>query len=296
MTGIDAFSLPAPAKLNLFLHITGQKQDGPQQGYHELQTVFALLDHGDTLNFAPADSLTLICPESIPANDDNLIIKAAKALQAHSGCTAGAAITLDKQLPMGGGVGGGSSDAATALLGLNHLWQLNLSLDELAKIGAKLGADVPVFVHGNSAWAEGIGEHLTPISLPTKHYLVIFPGIHVSTAQIFGDQQLTRDTPKSRLAAFLEPDSETCFRNDCEAVVTHHFPAVGDALNWLKNHAGNARMTGTGACVYAEIDSREAGKALIAQLPPRWTGFVACSVNRSPTLVALDSLKHRMTE
>lgn len=283
---MSGFALPAPAKLNLFLHITGRRSDG----YHELQTVFQLLDHGDTLHFEAADQLTLATPAGLPTGEDNLVIRAARALQGATGHAGGAHLRLEKRLPAGGGVGGGSSDAATALLGLNHLWQLGLDEDALAELGLALGADVPVFVRGRNAWAEGVGEQLTPIDLPAQHFLVVFPGISIATAQIFGDQQLTRDTPKSRLAAFLEPGSEAFFRNDCEATAARLFPAVREALDWLEEHAGNARMTGTGACVFARVANRRDGEQLRQQLPPQWTGFVAASVNRSPAHEALATL------
>jgi 4-diphosphocytidyl-2-C-methyl-D-erythritol kinase len=293
-----AFSLPAPAKLNLFLHITGQRDDG----YHLLQTVFALLDHGDTLQFEPADSLSLHVDGDAPGGEDNLILRAAKALQNHTGCSLGAKLTLTKKLPQGGGVGGGSSDAASTLLGLNHLWQLNLSIDELADIGLSLGADVPVFVRGHNAWAEGIGDQLQPINLPEQLFLVVHPGISAPTAVIFQDPQLTRDTAKSRVAAFLgqglQQDSDASpsndcdfFHNDCEATAKQHFPAIAEALNWLEKRAGNARMTGTGACVFARIADRQSGEDLLLQLPPHWTGFVASSVKLSPAHQALKALQ-----
>lgn len=298
MTNTSAFSLPAPAKLNLFLHITGQREDG----YHLLQTVFALLDYGDTLQFHHADVLSLRVSGDAPAGDDNLILRAAKALQRHSGCTLGAQLTLTKRLPQGGGVGGGSSDAASTLLGLNHLWQLNLSIDELAEIGLSLGADVPVFVRGQNAWAEGIGDQLQPINLPEEMFLVIHPGISAPTADIFQDPQLTRDTAKSRVAAFLgqglkqdtaaSPNNDCdVFHNDCESTAKRHFPAIAEALNWLEKHAGNARMTGTGACVFARIADRQSGEKILLQLPPHWTGFVASSVKLSPAHQALKALQ-----
>ena len=280
---MSGFSLPAPAKLNLFLHITGRRADG----YHELQTLFVLLDYGDTVHFERADELSLSVPEGVPAGADNLVWRAARRLAEHCGIDAGAHLQLVKQLPAGAGLGGGSSDAATTLLGLNRLWGLDLSTEELARLGVALGADVPVFVHGRSAWAEGIGEQLTPVTLPAQPYMVIWPEISVPTAEIFQDRQLTRDTPKSRLAAFLEPGSEARFGNDCEAIVARRFPAVRDALHWLEEHAGNARMTGTGACVFARIPDRTTGDRLLAQLPARWKGFVACSVNESPAVTAL---------
>ncbi len=298
MTLASSFSLPAPAKLNLFLHITGQRDDG----YHLLQTVFALLDHGDTLQFQPADSLSLQVSGDAPVGEDNLILRAANALQRYSGCTLGAQLALTKRLPQGGGVGGGSSDAASTLLGLNHLWQLNLSIDELADIGLSLGADIPVFVRGHNAWAEGVGDQLQPINLPEELFLVIHPGISAPTAVIFQDPQLTRDTAKSRVAAFLgqglkqdtgASPSNDCdsFHNDCEATAKRHFPAIAEALNWLEERAGNARMTGTGACVFARIADRQSGEDFLLQLPPHWTGFVASSVKLSPAHQALKALQ-----
>jgi 4-diphosphocytidyl-2-C-methyl-D-erythritol kinase len=273
------FTLPAPGKLNLFLHITGRRPDG----YHELQTLFALLDQGDILHFAPADTLSLECDQAdVPTDDSNLILRAARLLQTHTGCRAGARIRLEKHLPMGGGVGGGSSDAATTLLGLNSLWELNLSEDTLAELGLSLGADVPVFVRGKSAWAEGVGEQITPVSLPDADFLVVHPGIHVSTARIFGDRQLTRDTPVSKLPASLEVVLTRDFRNDCEAAATRHFPEIGELLHWLRHHTGNARMTGTGACCFARLTGPQQGQHLLQQLPQHWTGFVARSCNTSP--------------
>jgi len=272
-------TLPAPGKLNLFLHITGRRPDG----YHELQTLFALLDQGDILHFAPADTLSLECDQAdVPTDDSNLILRAARLLQAHTGSQAGARIRLEKHLPMGGGVGGGSSDAATTLLGLNALWQLNLSEDTLAEQGLSLGADVPVFVRGKSAWAEGVGERITPVSLPNDDFLVVHPGIHVSTARIFGDRQLTRDTPVSKLPASLEVVLTRDFRNDCEAAAIRQFPEIGELLHWLKQHTGNARMTGTGACCFARLAGVQQGQHLLQQLPQHWTGFVARSCNTSP--------------
>ena len=272
-------TLPAPGKLNLFLHITGRRPDG----YHELQTLFALLDQGDTLHFAPADTLTLECDQAgVPTDHNNLILRAAHLLQSHTGCQKGARIVLEKHLPMGGGVGGGSSDAATALLGLNALWGLDLSEDTLAELGLSLGADVPVFVRGNSAWAEGVGEQITPVSLPNDVFLVIHPAIHVSTARIFGDRQLTRDTPVSKLPASLEVVLTRDFRNDCEAAAIRQFPEIGELLHWLKQHTGNARMTGTGACCFARLAEVQQGQHLLQQLPQHWTGFVARSCNTSP--------------
>lgn len=284
MTG---FSLPAPAKLNLFLHITGRRADG----YHTLQTVFTLLDYGDRIDFAPANSLSLTLDGDAPAGDDNLILRAARALQTATGTDHGARLHLHKVLPQGGGVGGGSSDAATTLLGLNYLWGLKLDIDRLADIGLTLGADVPVFVRGHNAWAEGVGEVLQAIDLPEQEYLVVHPGVNVSTAMIFGDPQLTRDTPESRVAAFLGQGPDDAFHNDCEGPARRHFSAISEALEWLEKHAGNARMTGTGACVFARIADRQTAEKLLCALPPHWSGFVARSVILSPAHQVLKSLQ-----
>lgn len=280
----DTLVLPAPAKLNLFLHVTGRRPDG----YHTLQTLFTLLDHGDTLTLRRADALQLDAPDVPGPVEDNLVWRAARLLQTHTGCTQGAHLTLTKRLPAGGGVGGGSSDAATALLGLNRLWRLNLEPAELAALALQLGADVPVFVHGHTAFAEGIGEQLTPVLLPPCDYVVIHPGISVATAQIFNDRELTRHTPVSTVAAFLEPGTRKHFRNDCEPVVRRLFRPIADALDWLREAVGESHLTGTGACIFAPVPSRQNGTAVLANLPPRWTGFVARSCNRSPLLAALD--------
>ncbi len=275
-----SLTLPAPAKLNLFLHITGRRSDG----YHELQTLFQLLDWGDRLEFAeaPAGELTLSCEGTgldIPA-DENIVMRAARLLQPPD---RGARIRLHKHIPAGGGLGGGSSDAATTLLGLNMLWQLGLSLEQLQLMGAGLGADVPVFIAGRTAWAEGIGEILTPVSLPQKWYLVIAPDCHVSTAEIFSHQQLTRNTSPIKIAAFFEGHS----RNDCQELVRKLHPEVDNALNWLGNF-GEARMTGTGACVFARFDNEADARSAEGQLPQHWRGFVARGINESPVLAALE--------
>jgi 4-diphosphocytidyl-2-C-methyl-D-erythritol kinase len=275
--------VPAPAKINLLLHITGRRPDG----YHELQTVFALLDHGDELRFEPADELRLEIAGAAPTGEDNLVLRAARLLQHHTGTTAGASIRLTKRLPAGGGLGGGSSDAASTLLALNRLWHTGLETDELARLALELGADVPVFVHGHSAWAEGVGETLTPVELPAHWYLVIHPGVTVSTGDVFGDTQLTRQYPKSTLATFLE-DGPQAFRNHCEPVARRRFPAIGEALDWLEAQAGNSRLTGTGACIFARVGSRDEGETILARLPEQWSGFVARGINRSPALDAVD--------
>lgn len=270
-------TLPAPAKLNLFLHITGRRADG----YHELQTVFQLLDWGDTLSFEVSDSgsVTLdVDGASIPAAD-NLILRAARALPAAG---RGVHIRARKRIPMGGGLGGGSSNAATTLLALNRLWQLEFDNEELQHIGARLGADVPVFVAGNSAWAEGIGERLTPLLLPERWYLVVDTGCAVSTAEIFSHSELTRDTAPIKIAAFLDRGA----RNDCQPIVRSLYPEIDKALNWLDNF-GEARLTGTGGCLYAAFETESLAQEIREQLPAPWRGFVARGVNRSPTIDAL---------
>lgn len=278
----ETLTLPAPAKLNLFLHITGRRPDG----YHELQTVFQFLDRADRLHFRlrRGGELTLT-PElpGVPA-ESNLVLRAARLLQSESGCRLGADIALEKELPMGGGIGGGSSDAATTLLGLNRLWQLGLSEDRLAELGLRLGADVPVFVRGRAAWAEGVGERLEPVEIPEPHYLVLTPNVHVSTAEVFRHPQLTRHTPAITLAAFRAGGGGLTLRNDCENVVRTLSPEVDAALRWLGSH-GPAHMTGTGACCFLPCSDRAAAEALLAQSPI--PGFVARGMNRSPAHSAL---------
>jgi 4-diphosphocytidyl-2-C-methyl-D-erythritol kinase len=280
-----AFSLPAPAKLNLFLHITGRRPDG----YHLLQTVFQFLDQADTLHFSlrPDGKLTLQ-PEvpGVPA-ESNLVLRAARLLKDATGCQLGADLLLDKRLPMGGGMGGGSSDAATALLGLNRLWNLGLGEDRLAELGLALGADVPVFVRGRAAFAEGVGEQLTSVEIPEHCYLVLTPKAHISTAEVFRHPQLTRHTPAITVAAFLSGGVGKSLRNDCENVVRTLSPEVTAALDWLSSH-GYARMTGTGACCFLSCPDRAAAEALLAQSPI--PGFVARGLNRSPAHSALATL------
>jgi 4-diphosphocytidyl-2-C-methyl-D-erythritol kinase len=272
---MTSLTLPAPAKLNLFLHITGRRADG----YHNLQTLFQLLDHGDKLEFTLRDDAEIQLTPDIAGvpHEENLIIKAARALQQASGTNLGANIQLDKRLPMGGGIGGGSSNAATTLLGLNHLWGNPLSQQQLADIGVTLGADVPVFVHGKTAWAEGVGEQLQAIDMPEKWYLVATPNCHVSTAEIFSHKDLTRDTSAIKVAAFLEQGG----RNDCQPLVRKLYPEVGKTLDWLSQF-GRAQMTGTGASVFIAFDSENAAKAVLEKLPEDIQGFVARGVDTSP--------------
>ncbi len=274
-------SLPAPAKLNLFLHITGRRADG----YHLLQTLFQFLDHGDTLHFAPRDDGQIHLLSDLPGvpPEDNLIVRAARSLQQASGTRLGADIRLDKRLPMGGGIGGGSSDAATTLVGLNHLWQTGLSLEQLADLGIRLGADVPVFVHGRAAWAEGVGEQLTPVELDEPWYLVVVPPCQVSTAEIFSDERLTRDTPPITLAAFREHGG----RNDCLPVVMTRYNEIRNTLILLNNFC-EAKMTGTGSCLFGAFPNEREADKVRARLPATLQAFVAKGCNVSPLHALLD--------
>lgn len=266
--------LPSPAKLNLFLHITGRRADG----YHSLQTVFQLLDYGDRLTFRVNQSgdINLHTAMEAVAAEDNLIVRAAKLLQAATDCRQGCDIEIHKQIPMGAGLGGGSSNAATVLVGLNQLWQTGLSDDLLADMGAQLGADVPVFVRGHSAFAEGIGELLTAIDIPEQWYLVITPNVQVSTAEIFSNPQLTRDTSPIKIRAL----SEVQYRNDCQAVVEELYPAVKKALEWISDYR-NPLMTGTGASVFCSFDNQTEAQKALDLVPEQWSAFIARGDNRS---------------
>ena len=266
--------LPAPAKLNLMLHILGRRADG----YHELQTLFQLLDHGDQLGFALREDGEIRLHSEIAGvpHDSNLIVRAARQLQQHAGCPLGADIWLDKRLPLGGGIGGGSSDAATTLLGLNHLWQLDWSEERLAELGLGLGADVPVFVRGRAAFAEGVGEKLTPVDLPEPWFLVTVPQVFVSTAEVFSDPELTRDTPPIKVRSLLEGGG----RNDCQPVVQKRYPEVRNALILL-NKFVHARLTGTGACVFGSFPNRADADKVARQLPAALPSFVAQGRNIS---------------
>ena len=266
---------PSPAKLNLFLHINGRYPNG----YHQLQSLFQLLDKGDELafNVTPHADITLLTPIDGVANEDNLIVKAARLLQAHTGCPQGCDIQLRKVLPMGGGIGVGSSNAATTLIALNYLWRCNLSLTKLAELGLALGADVPVFVMGNTAFAQGVGEQLTPVSIVQKHYLVVFPECHVSTAEIFNAPDLPRNTP---LISWQEYDFDQT-HNDCQQLVCNRFENVANTLRWLLEYAPS-RMTGTGACLFAVFTGNQEAENVLANLPSGCSGFVAKGVDVSP--------------
>jgi 4-diphosphocytidyl-2-C-methyl-D-erythritol kinase len=284
-------SLPAPAKLNLFLHITGRRADG----YHELQTLFQLIDYSDTLHFSRREDATITLTPAIAgvAYDDNLIIKAALTLKnymlskpatANKLNLSGIDIQLDKKLPIGGGLGGGSSNAATTLVALNHLWKAGLTNKELCDIGVGLGADVPVFINGYSAWAEGIGEKLQPIELTQQWYLIIKPNCHVSTVDVFSREELTRDTLAIKVALFFEQGG----KNDCQNVVCQAYPEVKKAIDWLSKFS-DAKLTGTGACVFAAFSNENDAKALLEKASMLakdngWICFVARGINQSPIM------------
>jgi 4-diphosphocytidyl-2-C-methyl-D-erythritol kinase len=266
---------PAPAKLNLFLHVTGRRPDG----YHELQTVFQLIDLCDTIGISVRED-ALIERVSGPSQVDpesDLTVRAARALQNATGTRTGASLRVVKRVPIGGGLGGGSSDAATVLLALNTLWGCGATIDDLARLGLPLGADVPVFVRGSSAWGQGVGEDLQPLELPDGWYVVIHPGVHVGTRDVFQSPELTRNSPIITIRAFFQSGG----RNDCEPVVRARFPEVAEALDWLGRFAP-ARLTGTGSCIFAPCATAIEAERLAARVPDRWRSFVARGLNRSP--------------
>lgn len=268
---------PAPAKLNLMLRILGRRPDG----YHRLQTVFQFIDLQDRLWFEVRPDGRIRRTSALPEvpEDQDLCVRAARALQTATGCRLGVDIRVEKVLPMGGGLGGGSSDAATTLVALNRLWGLDLDPDTLARIGLDLGADVPVFVKGRAAWGEGVGEELTPVTLPEPWYLVAVPPCLVSTAAVFAHPKLTRDSPAVKISDFLRGDRT----NDCLPVVRATHPAVAAALDWLSGE-GEARLTGTGSCCFAEFAERQSAQAALKRRPVGLDGFVARGLNRSPLL------------
>ncbi|WP_260259068.1 4-(cytidine 5'-diphospho)-2-C-methyl-D-erythritol kinase [Vibrio intestinalis] len=266
---------PSPAKLNLFLYITGRREDG----YHELQTLFQFVEHGDELTITANDSGEITLTPDIPgvALQDNLIWRAAKALQHHTNCQLGADISLNKVLPMGGGIGGGSSNAATVLVALNHLWQTHCSDDELAEIGLALGADVPVFVRGHAAFAEGVGEKIIAVEPSEQYYLVVRPNVSIATVDIFTHPDLTRNTPKRDITSLLNG----IYGNDCEKIVRMLYPEVDKQLSWLLQYAPS-RLTGTGSCVFAEFSSENEAHRVLDKLPDTVSAFVAKGKNISP--------------
>ena len=267
---------PAPAKLNLFLHIVGRRADG----YHLLQTAFQLLDWGDEIRLRVREDGAIRRLAAVPGVSDeaDLGARAAHALRAATGCRLGADIAIDKRVPVGGGLGGGSSDAATVLVALNVLWKTGLDQDALAGIALGLGADVPLFVRGRSAWGEGIGEELTPLELPERWYVVVDPGVAVPTRELFQVPELTRNSPRLTIPLFV---SGVATGNAFEPVVRARFPAVAAALAWLGRHA-EARLSGSGGCVFARVASREAGAALVAECPSGMQAWVVRGVVESP--------------
>ncbi|MFZ6844044.1 4-(cytidine 5'-diphospho)-2-C-methyl-D-erythritol kinase [Undibacterium sp. RuTC16W] len=278
----------APAKLNLFLHVTGRRADG----YHLLQTAFQLLDHGDSLDFEVRDDAQIVRVNDIPGvpAESDLIVRAAKLLQTNTGTQLGANITLHKKLPMGGGLGGGSSDAATTLIALNHAWQCGLSRTRLMELGLQLGADVPFFIFGQNAFAEGIGEKLQAIDTPDSWFVVIEPGVQVPTPAIFSAKELTRDTKPIRIADFSS-HSKMEWKNDLQTVACSLFPEVDAVIQWLKTF-GDARMTGSGACVFCAFSDEANADQVLTQVPDRWTAWKAKAIRQHPMTHLLQSEKN----
>ncbi|MGB5834866.1 MAG: 4-(cytidine 5'-diphospho)-2-C-methyl-D-erythritol kinase [Thiohalocapsa sp.] len=266
----------APAKLNLMLRVVGRRADG----YHLLQSVFQFIDRCDRLYFEPRHDGQVVRRRGAPGvlPDQDLVVRAAQALKKQTGCREGVSIDVHKILPMGGGLGGGSSNAATTLVALNRLWDLDLDTDVLADIGLGLGADVPVFVRGQAAWAEGVGERLAAVDLPEPWYLVLTPPVSVSTAAVFSDPELTRNSRSVTMADFLDGTAG----NDCLAVVLSRYPVVADAFDWLNRHGTEARLTGTGGCVFAVFDDESAARRIAELAPPRFAAFAARGCNCSP--------------
>jgi len=277
---------PAPAKLNLFLHITGQRQDG----YHLLQTVFQFIQLIDVIDFTILES-GLVRRSSISLKideRDDLVIKAAQKIKKRSGSKLGVDISVKKNIPIGGGLGGGSSDAATTLVALNELWQTGLSIDELSEIGLSLGADIPFFINGNAAWAEGVGDKLTPINLDECFYLVIYPNCSISTKAVFEASDLTRNTPRITIRDFRDGNG----KNDCESYVRNHYHDVTEALDWLGEYA-SSKLTGTGACLFAQFSDENEANEVKYKLPTKWQGYVVKGINKSPLLGRLIHEKTR---
>jgi len=282
---------PAPAKLNLFLHITGRRADG----YHELQTVFQLLDFGDRLRFRVRNDAEInrLTPVAGVQPEHDLTVRAARLLQQFGGRARGVDIEIDKRIPMGGGLGGGSSDAATVLVALNQLWELGLDTNQLAQLGLSLGADVPVFVRGESAWAEGVGEQLQPVQLPEAWFFVLCPNVSIPTAELFASPQLTRDarpiTIRDYLAGAGNYVVKNTLKNVFEPVVRERYPAVNEAITWLTQASGvQARMTGTGSSIFVAVNDEQHAQQLMMALPRQWQAFYARGVNRSPLFSRLE--------
>lgn len=270
---------PAPAKLNLFLHVVGRRGDG----YHLLQSAFVLIDRCDTLRFRVRDDGVIARVNDIPGvpAEEDLVVRAAAALKAATGSGLGVDIEVDKRIPMGGGLGGGSSDAATTLMALNRLWSTRVPEERLSTIGAGLGADVPFFLYGRSAWVEGIGERLAPLEIPLRWYAVLTPPQAVPTKGVFAAPELTRNTEALKMEDFSAGPEGSRFRNDLEPVVVSRYPVVAQHLAWLRQH-GNARMTGSGSCVFAAFENRGEAQGVIDALPEGMQGFIARGLDRHP--------------
>lgn len=288
-----ALALPAPAKLNLFLRVTGRRADG----YHELQTAYTLIDLADLLDFERRDDGLIERQGDLVGDpDSDLVVRAARALQNHSGTTLGAAISVTKRIPAGSGLGGGSSDAATALIALNRLWDLNLSRSELSAIGLRLGADVPFFLHGQAAFAEGIGERLTTIELPPLWFAILWPGVHVSTKEIFADAGLTRNSKATKIADFSamaaqsvgeaigDPNLPSSLVNDLEPVARRRYPVIDEAIKRLERF-GATRMTGSGSAVFMATRARERAELAVADVPSGWGSWVVSTLVEHPLAV-----------
>ena len=273
---------PAPAKLNLFLNIVGKRADG----YHLLQTVFQILDWGDVVRVHVRDNgeIARIGGLKDIESEKDLAIRAAHLLREHSGTRLGADVDIDKRIPAGAGLGGGSSDAATVLVALNRLWNVRAATDDLAKLGERLGADVPLFVRGRSAWAEGIGEKLTPLDLPPRHYVILDPGVHASTGELFQAAELTRNSPPTTISDFLDG---ACTGNAFTPLARARFPQVASALDWL-NRFGDARLSGSGGCVFIATDSAQKADEIAKTCPPQFSAYRATGVNRSPLLETVE--------
>ena len=275
-----AIEFPSPAKINLFLHIVGQRDDG----YHNLETLFQFIDHSDTLTLTATEKPTidLLTPIEGVNNEDNLIVKAARLLKKKANSPLGVQISINKILPMGGGLGGGSSNAATVLVALNTLWQCQLSTSDLATLGLSLGADVPIFIHGFSAFAQGVGEKLTVMDPEEPWYLITKPECSISTQQVFTAADLPRKTKRLSPSALDTRDFISDeFHNDCQTLVIKHYPEVAKLLAWLVEYAPS-RMTGTGACVFSRFSSQQEARSLQAKLPKGVSSFVAQGLNKSP--------------
>jgi len=281
MNDVSALSWPAPAKINLFLHVTGRRNDG----FHDIQTLFQLLDWGDEVQIRPSrdPDITRVSADYDVVESDDLVIRAARLLQSETGCRLGAEIKVRKRIPLGSGLGGGSSDAATVLLVLNRLWNCDLGLADLAKLGRRLGADIPVFIHGHSAMAEGVGDVLEPVSLGQRHYVLVFPGKSISTAQVFADPDLPRNSNRISLEQALAGAG----RNDCEGVVRQRFPAFDRAMNVL-GRWGDPLMTGTGSTIFIEMRDRKSAKSAAKAIKTLYNVRAVSGAERSSLHEQLD--------